>query len=135
MRSKSMSNDEEKAEIPRFGKLIRQARKTKSWSQPRLAEKMGVDTKTIRRWEAKSVKPQKSSRDQLSKILDISPEELEQTLISSPIPEEKNLHGNQIPTPNEQHIYPTPTPVLSQTHFIHPRPSTLLLVSTFLTLY
>src|SRR6266700_1788904 len=137
-----MTNDREQAEIPSLGTLIKEARQKKRWTQIQLADKMGVEPKTISRWELEKTKPQRGSRDKLCRILDISPKELEYALTTSSAPEEENSHSDQISTPNEQQVHPTPKPtdpamnILStpRTGFIQRKTSILQLVSILLAL-
>src|SRR5438876_3127344 len=63
---------------PSLGSLIREKRESKGWSQEQLAEKVGVDSRTILRIETGETKtPQPYTLKRIVEVLGITPDELE----------------------------------------------------------
>ena len=54
-----------------LGERIASARIAKSYSEQQLAQRLGVNTTTIKKWEAGKSKPRASRIDQLSGILNV----------------------------------------------------------------
>lgn len=73
-------------EEPRvFSQILRQKRNSLGWSQAKLAEEVGVDARTISRWEQEESFPLQSyTRNKLCSIFNVTPEELG---LDSKIPE------------------------------------------------
>jgi len=57
-----------------LGKLIRDARKQRHWSQAKLADKLGVVTLTVIRWERDNARPRNDMQQRLIEVLGLSAE-------------------------------------------------------------
>lgn len=55
-----------------IGKTIAKLRKTKSWTQIELAERLNVSDKTISKWESEAGYPEFTMLPQLANIFDVS---------------------------------------------------------------
>ncbi len=75
----------------KIGKFIAKTRKEKNMTQEQLAQRLGVNSRTISRWENGNYMPDLSLLNPLSKILDISINEL--------------LYGEKIEKNNYQEIF------------------------------
>jgi transcriptional regulator with XRE-family HTH domain len=82
---------------PRINRLLRQARKERSWSQAELAEYVEVSKATISRWENGASKPQPYQLRKLCSVFEKPPE-----FLGYPIGhlEEASTEGNQ-PSPTQ----------------------------------
>ncbi len=77
-------------DMGKSGKYIRDKRKLKGWSQEELAEKVGVSSKTISKWENGTSEIKQDNAINLSEILGVSIEEIISGRdINSITPEEK----------------------------------------------
>ena len=59
-----------------LSRILSQERKQRGWTQEELARKVGVDVKTVKRWERGGSIPRPYARQVLSKVLDKSIQEL-----------------------------------------------------------
>ena len=55
-----------------LGERILTARKNKGWTQPQLAEQLGVNLKNVSRWELDQSRPSIEAAADLAKVLDVS---------------------------------------------------------------
>lgn len=55
-----------------FGKWLKKMRKSKKWSQVRLAEKLGVHYNTIIRWESGTQFPTLDKAEEIAKVFGFS---------------------------------------------------------------
>ncbi len=75
----------------KIGKLIREARKGKRWSQQELAARLGVSRNSIINWESGRNRPEMSQLMQISRQLEITPRELLQMEEAGMTMEERRL--------------------------------------------
>ena len=59
-----------------FGKRIASYRKQQAWSQAELAEKLGVTSQAVSKWEGGISDPSTSNLIALAKLFDTTPEDL-----------------------------------------------------------
>ena len=86
-----------------FSKILLRERKRRGWSQEELAEKVGVELRTIRRWEQGKGFPRPYARRKLSEVLGMSIPELglvDEDENIAPAPDDK--HGTETPTQQVQ---------------------------------
>ncbi|MFE2997987.1 multiprotein-bridging factor 1 family protein [Nocardia sp. NPDC059246] len=62
--------------VRRYGKIIRDARDARGWSQADLADLVGVEAQQVSRWERDIAPPNLNNAVELSRALDISLDEL-----------------------------------------------------------
>ncbi len=60
---------------PSFHQILQKERKKQGWSQQYIAEKLGIDTNTVSRWERGLNVPYPIYRSKLSELFGITPEE------------------------------------------------------------
>jgi transcriptional regulator with XRE-family HTH domain len=101
-----------------YGELIRDARKLKRLSQPRLAKKVFVTTRTVSRWETEQSRPSGETLELLAQVLDIELETLEAAIAAStefdrPVKEtgasSDSPTGSLLEAPSDEEVVPGPT--------------------------
>ncbi|MCI5773473.1 MAG: helix-turn-helix domain-containing protein [Erysipelotrichaceae bacterium] len=82
----------------KIGRFIAEARKNKNWTQAQLAQKLGVTSKTISRWENGNYMPDISLLLPLSELLEVSLNELLSGEKLSTNDQDKQLEHNLVAT-------------------------------------
>ena len=62
-------------EAPAFGKRLAELRKARGWTQPDLAELLGVTVKTITYYERSASNPTAKTIDKIAEVFDVAPSE------------------------------------------------------------